>query len=90
MHAVLSRLARIELLERGGAETGSLLAELRELVGEAEAWAGREEDPRAREAAAGLAEAYRRALTRSSRNGATVGVPAGPRPSDSASPPVRR
>ncbi|HUJ54987.1 MAG TPA: hypothetical protein VLW49_03255 [Gaiellaceae bacterium] len=71
--AVLSRLARIELLERGGAETGSLLAELSKLACEAAAWAERENDPRAREAAAALAAAHARALTASSRSTATVG-----------------
>lgn len=57
--AVLARLERIEALEREGAGTPSLLAELRELVREAAAWAERERDPRAREAAAALAEAER-------------------------------
>jgi hypothetical protein len=70
--AVLFRLARIELLERGGAETGSLLAELRELACEAAAWAEREGDLRARAAAAALAEAHAEALTASSRSTATV------------------
>jgi len=54
---VLARLKRIEALEREGAAVPSLLAELRELVDEATAWAERERDPRAREAAAALAEA---------------------------------
>ena len=53
--AVLARLERIEALEREGAGVPSLLAELRELVREATAWAERERDPRAREAAAALA-----------------------------------
>jgi hypothetical protein len=39
---VLERLARIEALEAAGASPAQLLAELRELVGEAEAWARRE------------------------------------------------
>jgi hypothetical protein len=37
--AVLDRLERIELLDRGGATRDVLLGELRELVLEAEAWA---------------------------------------------------
>ena len=36
--AVLERLARIEALERSGAGNDDLLAELRELLDEAEAW----------------------------------------------------
>jgi Tfp pilus assembly protein PilN len=55
--AVLARLERIEALERSGAPAGALLAELRELVPEAEAWAQRERDPRADAAVATLAEA---------------------------------
>jgi hypothetical protein len=58
--AVLARLERIEALEREGAGVQPLLAELRELVREAADWAAREHDPRAREAAAALAEAERR------------------------------
>jgi hypothetical protein len=54
---VLARLERIEALEREGAGVQPLLAELRELVREATDWAEREHDPRAREAAAALAEA---------------------------------
>jgi transposase len=42
--AVLARLARIEALEREDAAAPQLLAELRELVREAEAWARREQD----------------------------------------------
>jgi hypothetical protein len=57
--AVLARLERIEALEREGAGMKPLLAELRELVREATDWAERERDPRAREAAAALAEAER-------------------------------
>jgi hypothetical protein len=60
--AVLARLERIEILEREGAGVPSLLAELRELVREATVWAERERDPRAREAAAAIAEAERDAL----------------------------
>jgi hypothetical protein len=36
--AVLQRLARIEALDAEGAPAGELLAELRALLGEAEAW----------------------------------------------------
>jgi hypothetical protein len=57
--AVLTRLERIEALEREGASVPSLLAELRELVGEASAWAEREGDPRALQAAEALVEAGR-------------------------------
>jgi hypothetical protein len=59
--AVLARLERIEALEREGAGVPCVLAELRELVREATEWAERERDPRAREAAAVLAEAERNA-----------------------------
>jgi hypothetical protein len=54
--AVLSRLERIEALERARAEPDVLLGELRELVREAEAWARRERDPRALAAAEALAQ----------------------------------
>ena len=54
--AVLARLERIEALERARADPAVLLAELRELVREAETWARRERDPRAIEAAQRLAE----------------------------------
>ncbi|MGH2972840.1 MAG: hypothetical protein ACRDLE_12080 [Gaiellaceae bacterium] len=54
--AVLRRLERIEALEREGANPTALLAELRELVGEAEAWAKLEGDERAHEAARTLEE----------------------------------
>jgi len=62
--AVLARLERIEALAREGAGVPSLLAELRELVSEATAWAERERDPRAREAAAAVAAAERLAERR--------------------------
>ena len=55
--AVLARLERIEALERDGAGAPLLLAELRELMREAGAWAERERDPRALKAAAALAVA---------------------------------
>jgi DNA-binding IclR family transcriptional regulator len=57
--AVLTRLERIEALDREGAGAAALLAELRELVREATAWAESERDPRARAAAAALAAADR-------------------------------
>jgi hypothetical protein len=40
--AVLARLERIEALDRANAETKVVLAELRELVREVEAWTSRE------------------------------------------------
>ena len=52
---VLVRLRRIEELREGGS-AGLLLAELRALVPEAEAWARLEGDARARVAAAKLRE----------------------------------
>ena len=54
--AVLSRLERIEALDRANAEPGVLLGELRELVQEVEIWAKRERDPRAEAAAQRLAD----------------------------------
>jgi hypothetical protein len=54
--AVLRRLDRIEALDREGAHPAALLAELHELVREAEAWARLEDDERAVAAAAALAE----------------------------------
>jgi transposase len=45
--AVIRRLDRIDALEREGAAAPTLLAELRELVREAEAWARLEADVRA-------------------------------------------
>ena len=45
-HAVLERLGRIEALERSGAGPPELLAELRHLVREAEAWSALEGDAR--------------------------------------------
>lgn len=44
---VLQRLERIEALDREATPPAVLLAELRLLVGEAEAWAGMEGDRRA-------------------------------------------
>jgi hypothetical protein len=53
---VLQRLERIAVLDRARADTPVLLAELRELVGEAEAWARAEGDGRARAAVEKLRE----------------------------------
>ncbi|HVM56597.1 MAG TPA: hypothetical protein VMT74_03965 [Gaiellaceae bacterium] len=55
--AVLERLERIESLERAGGAPVELLAELRLLVREAEAWARRERDHEAQAAVARCAEA---------------------------------
>jgi hypothetical protein len=49
--AVIERLDRIEALEHEGANPSAVLAELRELVREAEAWARVEHPPRRAEAA---------------------------------------
>jgi hypothetical protein len=54
--AVLHRLERIEALEREGATPAAVLAELHELVHEAEAWARLEGDERAEAAVASLQE----------------------------------
>lgn len=54
--AVIDRLDRIAALERARADPDRVLAELRALVLEAEAWARRERDPRAERAARALAE----------------------------------
>jgi hypothetical protein len=43
--AVLVRLERIEALEREGAPPRAVLAEVRELLSEAEAWLEREREP---------------------------------------------
>jgi hypothetical protein len=43
--AVLERLERIEALEREGAPPRSVLAEVRELLREAEAWLEHEREP---------------------------------------------
>ena len=69
--AVLARLERIEALERDGADTPSLLAELRELVREASVWADRERDPRALAAAAALLRVHDPLLPSASAGGPT-------------------
>jgi hypothetical protein len=53
--AVIHRLDRIEALEREGATPAAVLAELQELVREAEAWARLEGDERATAAAEAIA-----------------------------------
>jgi hypothetical protein len=55
--AVMRRLDRIEALEREGAHPTTLLAELRELVREAEAWSRIEGDERAQRAVERVEEA---------------------------------
>ena len=55
--AVIRRLDRIEALEREGAHPTTLLAELRELVREAEAWSRVEGDERAERAVERVEEA---------------------------------
>jgi hypothetical protein len=55
--AVIRRLDRIEALEREGAHPATLLAELRELVREAEEWSRVEGDERAQRAAERVEEA---------------------------------
>jgi hypothetical protein len=66
--AVLHRLGRIEALDREGAPAHSLLAEVRALLSEAEAWVAAERDgtdlaeqalQRCRDAVAARAEAVR-------------------------------
>ena len=53
----MRRLDRIEALEREGAHPAALLAELRELVREAEEWSRVEGDERARHAVERIEEA---------------------------------
>ena len=55
--AVIRRLDRIEALEREGAHPTTVLAELRELVREAEAWSRVEGDERAQRAVERVEEA---------------------------------
>jgi hypothetical protein len=61
-HALLTRLDRIETLDREGAPPELLLPELQALVREAEAWARRERDPGAEAAAAVVASACEEVL----------------------------
>jgi hypothetical protein len=58
--AVLARLERIEVLDRERADPRTLIAELRELVREAEDWARAEGDERAEAAAEQCKEAMAR------------------------------
>jgi hypothetical protein len=60
--AVLQRLSRIESLDRAGAPAADLLAELRELVHEAEAWSAHEGDARAVAAVDGCRSALEGAM----------------------------
>ena len=60
--AVIRRLDRIDALEREGAAAPTLLAELRELVHEAEAWARLEADVRAIRAVERVEEAMANAI----------------------------
>ena len=62
--AVLTRLERIEAMDRAGADAPSLLAELRKLVREAAEWADVEDDPDARAAAEALLVAGDRGAAR--------------------------
>jgi hypothetical protein len=58
--AVLRRLERIDALEREGTHPATLLAELRALVREAEAWARAEGDGRSAKAVDAIKEAMAR------------------------------
>jgi hypothetical protein len=55
--AILERLARIEALDRRGAPPAELLAELRALLGEAEAWSQAEGGDAGKRAVADLRHA---------------------------------
>jgi hypothetical protein len=59
---VLERLERIETLDRAGAPAAELLAELRALVREAEAWTRREGGDAGEEAVERLRSALARAM----------------------------
>ena len=62
--AVLERLARIEALDRAGAGRGELLAELRALLEEAEAWSKAEGGDAGEDAVNGLRAALERTAPR--------------------------
>ncbi len=62
--AVLRRLERIEALDREGAHPKTLLAELRALVREAEAWVRVEGDGRSAEAVDAMKEAMAHEIVR--------------------------
>ncbi len=68
--SVLERLERIEELERCGSPAGVMLAELRELVVEAEAWVRAEPGPT--EGADDAIERLRRAVSDSECAGRTL------------------
>jgi hypothetical protein len=72
--AVVRRLRRIEALDRGRAPAGSLLAEVRELLAEAEAWVRAE--PGGTELAEEALERCRGALAAGSRATAGAGAAA--------------
>ncbi|HXZ57871.1 MAG TPA: hypothetical protein VEG40_09830 [Gaiellaceae bacterium] len=72
--AVVRRLRRIEALDRGQAPAGSLLAEVRELLAEAEAWVRAE--PGGTEPAEEVLERCRDALAAGGRATAGVGAAA--------------
>jgi len=72
--AVVRRLGRIEALERGRAPAGALLAEVRALLVEAEAWVRAE--PSGTEPAEDALERCRDALTAHERAPAGVGAAA--------------
>jgi len=71
--AVVRRLRRIEALERGRAPAGSLLAEVRELLVEAEAWVRAE--PSGTEPAEEALERCREALRAGGRAPAGAAAP---------------
>jgi len=68
--SVLRRLERIEALERGGGAPEAMLAELRALVAEAEAWVRVEPGPT--EDAQDAIERLRRAVGDTGRTGRTL------------------
>jgi hypothetical protein len=72
--AVLERLGRIDVLERAGAHPAHLLAELRELVREAELWLAAERDDtrRAADALDDCREALERRAVEVSRSLSSV------------------
>ena len=63
-HAVMRRLDRIEALDRESAHPGTLLAELRALVHEAEAWVRSEGDERSADAVDAMKEAMAHDIVR--------------------------
>jgi hypothetical protein len=63
-NAVMRRLDRIEALDRERAHPGTLLAELRALVHEAEAWVRAEGDERSADAVDAMKEAMAHEIVR--------------------------